>query len=81
MRLHQLNTLRIIKLEYEMMVLKNMVYKNLSKLFEADFKEIETKHESFTKMALLANLDSIRAKLNYLDEDVIKQLLELDDRG
>ncbi len=79
MKLHQLNALRIIKLEYELMTLKNMVFKNIANQTDAEFKDVESLHESVTHVALLANIDSICESLSFLGRDVILKHLKIED--
>ena len=79
MYLHQLTQLRIIKLEYEMMALKTMVFKSLAKEQGTDDIEIASKFESLTHVALLGSLESICKSLHLLNENQIKKYLRLDD--
>ena len=80
MKMQQTNTLRIIKLEYEVMVLKQMVFKNIAKNLDGEVSDVSSAHESYTHVALLSQFEQIRSSLNYLDEAEIKRHLGLGDQ-
>jgi hypothetical protein len=79
LRLQEINTLRVTKLEAEVMVLKNMVFKNLAKQLDADYSEVESKHESLTHVALLKLFDSVKVGVPHLSEEEVKEHLGLTD--
>ncbi|RYC67558.1 hypothetical protein [Spirosoma sordidisoli] len=77
MKLQQTNTLRIVKLEYEIAILKQMVFKDIAVRLDADPKEVESKYESLTHVALLSGFETILLSLPNLDEDEVKRHLGL----
>ena len=79
LRLQEINTLRVAKLEAEVVVLKNMVFKNLAKQLDAEYNEVELTHESLTQVALLKLFDSIKINVPHLTEKEVKEHLGLND--
>jgi hypothetical protein len=78
-KLQQINTLKTTKVEYELMILKRMVFNNIAKQVGLTSDVVESKHESMTHVAYLAGLDSILRSVPDLDETFVKRQLGIDD--
>lgn len=78
-KMQQITSLKTIKVEYELMVLKRMVFNCIAKQAELTSDVVESKHESMTHVAYLAGLDSILRSVPDLDETYVKRQLGIDD--
>lgn len=77
--IQQMNLLKLTKVEYELMVLKNIVFKIKADEKGVEHKEIESMFESMVHVAILANYNNIKKMLSELDETLIKNQLGLDE--
>ena len=78
-QMQQMNTLRTLKNEYEIAILKNMLFKNIADQKGSDIDEVASKYESLLHVALLSGFDAMREALSNVDEGEIRRHLGLDD--
>ena len=69
--------LSTIKLEYEMTVLRQMVFKNIADKLGGTVAEVEEIYKSTTRDALMSHLNLFRPQLNQLTDEEIKEHLGL----
>ncbi|MCK8493561.1 hypothetical protein M0L20_16970 [Spirosoma sp. RP8] len=78
LKLQQMNTLRITRLEYEMLTLKNVVFKDVTDKLGIDSQEINSMFDTITRDAISGNLKNLLPLFDRLDESMIKQGLGID---